>query len=619
MKLSFAKFLGLIATVCLAASPVMAATPNTLLIEGVLLSSGGGAAADGKYALTFSIYNVQVGGSAAWTEGEATVVVQGGHFVHTLGNAKPLTPALFSQLAKAWLGIKIGADPEQPRQAMHAVAYAVLASAAAELACSGCIKTAHLATGSVSADRVAFAYAGSKTKGGPADIAIDLQCTGCVSVTELKIDQDLDLGGNALKAKAVSASTMSATTFQGDGSKLTGIKIPSGTCKVAGEVVKGINPDGTLQCVKALDPSALPPDGIDEISNFLIHNQFQNTDCIAKAVPIKDNNPIGAPAELTFGDYGLAQKLDVQITVNNSDMKTVTIKLWDPNNVEYLLWDKSGPGKTLAGVWPSKNKELKGDLSTWVNKNPKGKWRLQAIDGAFLNNGEDGAVVKFCVSIQTLSNKKIRVGGNLIVDGDETVGGTLSVTGKTTVKDLEVTGKITGAIAQYGSVFTYWGHDSCPTGAVKLYDGAGFGGHYTHAGSNTGVCVKKGDPGPSYGYEGDLLYPIHTSGSMPPGIPSNKSLYCAVCAWEKGQCFEMWGSDNCPTGFSKLYGGLSVGPHYTHQGPAGGRYCINPTGFKTSTGGSGNGHLYGTRVQSGHYGGNWPSGRALKCGLCCRG
>ena len=112
--------------------------------------------------------------------------------------------------------------------------------------CSGRVTAAHLAKGAIGSDQVAagaisashvgFTWAGSKTKGGPATVALDLQCTGCVSLAELTIDGDLDLGGNALKAKSVAASTVQATTVTaggiiGDGSKLTGIVVPAGSCK----------------------------------------------------------------------------------------------------------------------------------------------------------------------------------------------------------------------------------------------------------------------------------------------------------------------------------------------------------------------------------------------------
>ncbi len=401
----------------LCALPVaaLAAVPSTLNVEGLLTSSGGGAAADGVYDVSFTIYNVQKGGSAAWSEGVTKLAVKNGQFSHTLGMAKPLKAELFAQLSKAWLGLKIGAEPELPRRSLHSVAYAILADTASKVSCSGCISAGQLKSGSVGATKVSFPYAGAKTKGGPANVALDVQCTGCVGVSELKIDKDLDLGGNALKAKAVAAATVSATTFQGDGSKLTGIKIPSGECKIAGEVVKGINPDGTLKCAKAMDPKSLPKDGIDEISNFLIHNQFVDKACGKTNVKIPDNNPVGVADTLVFPDIGLAQKLDIEVAVTNSSMDAVTIKLYDPNNVEYVLAVKNHKGSSLTTSFPSKTKPVKGDLTSWVDKNPKGKWRIVVIDGKFLNNTTDGVIKSWCVNIQTLSNQKIKVQGDLWV------------------------------------------------------------------------------------------------------------------------------------------------------------------------------------------------------------
>ena len=402
------------AMLVLGTSQAFATVPTSVTVEGILTSTGGGAAADGDYDLTFSIYNVPTGGSTAWTEGPSKVSVKGGQFTYALGVAKPLTPALLNSLTAAYLTIKVASDPELPRQKMHSVAYALSAAAASSLDCTDCVKTAQLAKDSVSADKAGFAFAASATKGGPASKALDVECTGCVSVDELKIDKDLDLGGNALKAKAVAATTVTATSFAGDGSKLTGIKIPSGTCKVAGEVVKGINADGTLQCVKAMDPSALPGDGIDEISNGLIHNQFVDS-FSAGPVDIPDNNPTGVSSEIVVADVGLAQKLTVSIDLTNSDMKTVEVIMYDPNNAKYVLYSKAGAGVGLKTSYPEPTKPVSGDLLTWVGKNPKGKWRLHVADTGFKDNKVDGKIVKWTVALQTLSNKKVQIKGNLIM------------------------------------------------------------------------------------------------------------------------------------------------------------------------------------------------------------
>ncbi|MCO4763414.1 MAG: hypothetical protein KC502_17995, partial [Myxococcales bacterium] len=212
-----------------------------------------------------------------WSEGPVKLTVKAGRFNYALGTTKPLDMKKVAALSSQWLSVKIGADPALPRQRVHGSLFALYAKSAGALTCTGCLSATHIANGSLSATKLGFNYAGSTTKGGPAS---DLKCTGCVSVSEMKFDAGVDLAANSLKAKNgtftgdLAAGTVTATSFSGDGSKLTGIKIHTGECKTAGEVVKGINADGSLKCVKAMDPAGLPADGLNEISNNMLTNQF---------------------------------------------------------------------------------------------------------------------------------------------------------------------------------------------------------------------------------------------------------------------------------------------------------------------------------------------------------
>lgn len=84
---------------------------------------------DGAYNMTFSIYTVESGGAAIWTETES-VPVSKGLFVTLLGDTSPFNLADFTG-QNLWLGLAVGTDPEAtPRQRLAAVAYALHADSA---------------------------------------------------------------------------------------------------------------------------------------------------------------------------------------------------------------------------------------------------------------------------------------------------------------------------------------------------------------------------------------------------------------------------------------------------------------------------------------------------------
>ena len=410
-----------LALVSALSAPAAAAEPGTIAIEGVLSATGGGAVADGDYSLIFALYASDKAAVPVWSEGQVKTAVTAGRFSLVLGTVKPITPAILSALAPGWLGVRVATDPELARVPLRAVPWAIQAAAASTLLCSGCVQSDHLKAGSIAADRVAFTWAGSKTKGGPATTALDLSCTGCVSVDELKIDGDLDLGGNALKAKAVTATTVSAATvsagaFIGDGSKLTGIQSISGACKVAGEAVTAIAADGSLVCGKVA--VGLPPDGLDEISNGLLTNEFMDEIASGNApTKIPDNNPTGVGDEINVPDLGLAAGLWVDVHVTNSDLTGLTLELYDPANKKLVLYDKGSEGTELKATYPDPVKPVLGDLGAWLGKNPKGKWRLRAVDTKHLNNAFDGAIAAWAIRIKTISDKQVEAKGKLIASG----------------------------------------------------------------------------------------------------------------------------------------------------------------------------------------------------------
>ena len=380
--------LALVGLALLFAAPAFAKVPTTLLFEGALKNKAGGPAADGKYSLTFSMYGSQTAQSAFWTEKDVSVTVSGGHFVWTLGAKAAISTVALGSAPEVWLGVAVGADPELSRQQIHSHAFALRAQVAT--------------------------------------VAEGLSCTGCVNSTAIKWIGNLDLSGHglqvdAISAKSVSAASIAAGVYLGDGSKLSGIKQPSGACP-AGQVMIGINVDATLKC-EALQ-AGVEGGALAKVSNGAISNQFTNSFSGKKEIGIPDNNPIGISDEINVPDLGNAEKLTVDIDISNSALEGLEVILFGPDNSKYTLYNKNGSGNALKATYPFPSKTIDGDLTVWVGKNPKGKWRIHVIDHVKKDGAvDDGAIHSWTVNLHTVSNSKIQITGKLIANGGVTIGG----------------------------------------------------------------------------------------------------------------------------------------------------------------------------------------------------
>lgn len=410
----FFRLLGLCAAVAAAAMPgaARAGIPSTTAIHAALTSSTGGPAADGDYNVAFRLYKDAQVVVPAWTEASALVTVKNGLFTYALGTKQALDAAAFSAAGPApFLGVQIGQDPELPRKPLHSVLFAMRAGVAEFVECSGCVGAGQLDPQVLQAYAKSASLAKIATSGAYADLA------GTPSLANVAMTGEYaDLNGKPLVVKVGSACG-------------------------SGLVVKGIKADGALDCIKAMDPGALPTDGLDEISNHLLWNQFVDTANGGSNVEIPDNNPDGATDTLDFPDIGTAQVLNIAIDISNSDISKLKVSIVDPNKVEYVLYDKGASGMTLTGSFPDKNPTVSGDLTTWVGKNPAGKWSLVVLDSGFLNNTTDGKINKWSISLQTLSNKKVQVKGALLIDGKVSAASDVDVAGTLNAAALQASGQ----------------------------------------------------------------------------------------------------------------------------------------------------------------------------------
>jgi hypothetical protein len=157
------------------------AAPNEIHTQGILRDTNGDLM-EGEVALTFRIYDAAVDGEMLWEEA-VTVNVMGGVFDVLLPadpDNVPFPDDLFVEDGR-WLAIMPADQAELPRTSLASVPYALQASMAGNLQCSGCIGS----------DEVDFNFAASDAPGGAATSALtanealvanNVACEGCVTL-----------------------------------------------------------------------------------------------------------------------------------------------------------------------------------------------------------------------------------------------------------------------------------------------------------------------------------------------------------------------------------------------------------------------------------------------------
>lgn len=99
--------------------------PNLITYQGKLLTAEGLPLTNNAQSITFSIYNVNIGGEAIWTETQSVNVVNGLYTV-VLGSVSAL-PSDLTANAGLYLEVIIDGTPLVPRTRMHSVPYALMA------------------------------------------------------------------------------------------------------------------------------------------------------------------------------------------------------------------------------------------------------------------------------------------------------------------------------------------------------------------------------------------------------------------------------------------------------------------------------------------------------------
>lgn len=385
------------------------AVPTTTAIEGVLLTSGGGAVADGTYNLTPSY--IDAGGAVLWTEGAVSVAVKNGQFTAQLGAKTPLVPGIFSKPLQ--LLLQVGSDPPLPAVQVSSVPAALRAGVAEALDCSGCIKAGQLDPALLQG------YAKTSDLSG---FAKTTDLSGYAKTSDLadyvKASSLAKVAGTGSYSDLADKPTLAKVAGTGAYADLANLPVLAkvGASCGTGLVMKGVKADGSYECVAGgIDAANLPKDGLDEISNGLVTNQFTEIATSVKTpIDIADAFPAGTTDEIIVPDFGTAQEVLVTLDVTNSDISKLKVTVYDPNGKAYVLHDQTGSGTALKSTWAKPTALVSGDLATWIGGNPKGKWSISVADLAGTSGGKDGKINGWSIQVKTLSSKKVGFNGALM-------------------------------------------------------------------------------------------------------------------------------------------------------------------------------------------------------------
>jgi uncharacterized protein YoxC len=158
--------------------------------------------------------------------------------------------------------------------------------------------------------------------------------------------------------------------------------------------------------------------GIGEVTNNSISTTFTSS-FMEQNIPIPDGDPVGATSTITIPDIGIINSININVEINTSDISTLDIKLIDPNNNIYILYESNdwATGTILTGSWPDPNAILDGDISIWIDKNPMGDWKLWVIDNKDDSLQDDGEITDWGITLKGVSSDTVTINGDLKVNG----------------------------------------------------------------------------------------------------------------------------------------------------------------------------------------------------------
>lgn len=435
---------------------------------------------------------------------------------------------------------------------------------------------------------------------------------------------DMSISGGVLDVELTTLSNYAGSMdnlwleFEIDGETLSPRQrlnsVPFATRAGDANTLAGLPATAYLNSATGVDPEALPTNGLSQVSNNAISNEFQNVAYNWGEEPqmIRDFPGVPTQAVITTDETGstylTSLTIFTQFTLDANS--TITLVLIPPpgtgiapvtlidDSTEYL----SG---TYADSWSAG--EIP-ELAPLINTEVEGDWVLTITDVTddLAGDSQVGTLDSFDVEYDVVRSDEIQISGDATITGN-----------------LEIQGTINGRpVNTAADTYTLYGTRNCAEGDVKLFDGRVFGPYHNHSGSGRMDCIPPDDPGPSVGGSTyDIMYgaSLANFGNIPNpnGIGGNPGIYCAECMTEfNGPCLDIWGTQTCPDGFKATRQGYAFGSYYQHNSPME-RICIDLADFETGLPDN-QGYMYPAAIWSSGNETNYPTSRALKCAQCCR-
>lgn len=174
--------------------------------------------------------------------------------------------------------------------------------------------------------------------------------------------------------------------------------------------------------IVTIDADGLPADGLDEVSSGALTNEF-DVGVTAGAPPVDVEAFTSGNVTIAMDEPEVLRALSVSIEVTGVEGTDLKLELFPPNGASAIVLHDAGPGDAggLNRSWPP-TPEVSGELAALLGTNPTGTWLLRVNNLAAAGSGLVATVESFRIEYTVLRANRVRVTGDLVVEGDTFLG-----------------------------------------------------------------------------------------------------------------------------------------------------------------------------------------------------